>query len=120
MTSSALAVPRGLALRALLAALSLLVAPGLALARGGGGCLEEGTRVATPLGEVPVETLRPGAAVWAVVGGRLQAAAVLAVTRVEPEEYVELAAGGAVVRVTPEHPMQIGAGLFRTAERLEA
>jgi predicted lipid-binding transport protein (Tim44 family) len=120
MTSSALAVTRGLRLRALLAALSLLVAPGLARARGGGGCLEEGTRVATPLGEVPVEALRPGAPVWAVVGGRLQAAAVLAVTRVEPEEYVELSAGGAVLRVTPEHPMQIGAGLFRTAERLEA
>jgi predicted lipid-binding transport protein (Tim44 family) len=111
------AAPRALTL-ALLAASILL--PAAARARGGGGCLEEGTRVATPLGERAVEALRPGAPVWTVVGGRLQPARVMAVTRVEPEEYLELAAGGAVLRVTPEHPLQVAAGVFRTAERLAA
>ena len=116
MTPAVLA--RRLGLPALALALVLLV-PAAALARGGGGCLEEGTRVATPQGEAPVEALRPGAPIWTVADGRLQAAAVMAVTRVEPEELVELAANGAAVRVTPEHPMQIAAGVFRTAGRLE-
>ncbi|HET6438004.1 MAG TPA: TIM44-like domain-containing protein [Anaeromyxobacter sp.] len=112
------AVPGRFRLLALAVALAASFPPATARARGGGGCLSEGTGVATPGGEVPVEALRPGDPVWAVVGGKLRQAEVMAVSRVEPEEYVELAAGQSVLRATGEHPVEIAPGVFRTASRL--
>jgi predicted lipid-binding transport protein (Tim44 family) len=87
--------------------LALCLAATSALARGGGGCFEEGTPVLTPTGEVPIEQLHVGDA---VVGGH-----VVAITRVEPLEYLEVSPG---VRVTAEHPFQIAPGIFRTADRV--
>jgi predicted lipid-binding transport protein (Tim44 family) len=108
------------ALRALAVALAAVVTPAGAWARGGGGCLEQGTRISTPLGEVPVEKLRSGAPVWTVVEGRRVPAEVVAVTQVEPAEYLEFRAGGTLLRATAEHPLEIGAGVFRVASRLQA
>jgi hypothetical protein len=108
------------ALRALAVALAAAVAPAGAWARGGGGCLEQGTLIATPLGEVPVEALRSGAPVWTVVEGKRIPAEVVAVTQVEPTGYLEFRAGRTLLRATAEHPLEVGAGVFRVASRLQA
>src|SRR6266478_7152173 len=88
-------------------AFTLCLATTPAWARGGGGCFEEGTPILTPHGEVPIEQLRVGDA---VVGGQVEA-----ITRIEPEEYLEVGNG---VYVTAEHPFQIAPGVFRVADRV--
>src|ERR1035438_1069127 len=97
---------------------TLLVAS-FAWGRGGGGCLEEGTLIATPAGQVPIEQLARGDAVWAVVDGELQPALIQATVEVAPAEYVEIAAAGRILRVTAEHPLQIDQGVFRVAANLQ-
>ena len=97
---------------------TLLVAS-IAWGRGGGGCLEEGSLIATPAGQVPIEQLARGDAVWAVVDGELQPAIIQATVEVAPAEYVEIAAAGRILRVTAEHPLQIGPGTFRIAANLQ-
>jgi predicted lipid-binding transport protein (Tim44 family)/sortase (surface protein transpeptidase) len=96
---------------------TLLVAS-IAWGRGGGGCLEEGTLIATPAGRVPIEQLARGDAVWTVVDGELQPAMIQATVEVAPAEYVEIAAAGRILRVTAEHPLQIDPGVFRAAANL--
>jgi len=86
--------------------LCTLLAASPAWGRGGGGCLEEGTLIATPAGQVPIEQLR-AAARWAVVDGELQPATIQATVEVDPTEYVEITAAGRILRVTAEHPLQI-------------
>jgi hypothetical protein len=101
--------------------LSVLTA-GEALARGGGGCLEEGTPVLTPAGPVPIERLVAGDTVLAPSGNRLDRAVVQAVVKVHPTAYVELVFDDHTVRVTPEHPLAVApkAGVFRTAASARA
>jgi predicted lipid-binding transport protein (Tim44 family) len=89
-------------------------------ARGGGGCLEAGTLIATPDGEVPIEHLQRGDPVWSVVNGHRERATVQASSQVDPSEYVELSVAGKTLRATSEHPLQTGPGIFRTAESLHA
>ncbi len=103
------------ALAALLTAL-----PSPTLARGGGGCLERGSRVLTPAGEVAIENLRPGDAVLAYAEVTIRTAEVQAVTSVEPENYCELAAGGRSLRLTAEHPIETAPGVFRVASSMRA
>jgi predicted lipid-binding transport protein (Tim44 family) len=86
--------------------------------RGGGGCLEEGTLIDTPAGQVPIERLEPGATVCTVVDGQWRPATVQATSRVEPDDYVEIGVGGRTLRVTAEHPLQTGPGTFRVASSL--
>jgi predicted lipid-binding transport protein (Tim44 family)/uncharacterized membrane protein YgcG len=99
--------------------LCTLLAASLAWGRGGGGCLEEGTLIASPAGPMPIERLKPGDAVWAVVAGQLQSARVEATSQVEPDGYVEITAAGRTLRATAEHPVQIGPGTFRIAADLQ-
>ncbi|MFH1024807.1 MAG: TIM44-like domain-containing protein [Planctomycetota bacterium] len=100
--------------------ISLLALSSPAFARGGGGCLEEGTRVLTPRGETPVESLSPGDAVWAVVGDRRIPATVVARPSVTPDTYLEITLPGKILRVTPEHPIETAPGVFRQASFLRA
>ena len=93
----------------------LLLSPALSWARGGGGCLEEGTPIRTLKGPVAIERLGVGDPVWSMASGRLRKAKVRAVIRVVPEEYLELSAGGTRVRVTPEHPIMVAPGTYRQA-----
>src|SRR5260221_598322 len=81
-------------------------------ARGGGGCFEEGTPILTPRGDVPIEQLRVGDS---VVGGIVRA-----VSRVDPDTYLELTVGTHVLRVTDEHPFLVARGTFRTAATLNS
>ncbi len=98
---------------------TLAVAASRLHARGGGGCLEQGTLIATPHGAVPIEQLRVGDAVWGNRDGRPVAATVQALTRVEPERYLELTVDGRSVRVTPEHPVEVSRGVFVRADHLQ-
>jgi predicted lipid-binding transport protein (Tim44 family) len=102
------------------AALLFLLAPELSWARGGGGCLTEGTRVLTPEGPVAIEKLKKGDAVWSIIDTKLQRAEVQALIKVEPEEYLEVSAGDARLEVTPEHPMMVARGEYRSAGRIQA
>jgi predicted lipid-binding transport protein (Tim44 family) len=95
--------------------LLLLLCPGPSWARGGGGCLEEGTPIRTLKGLVAIEKLEVGDPVWSMDSGQLREAKVRAVIRVVPEEYLELSAGGTRVRVTPEHPIMVAPGTYRQA-----
>jgi predicted lipid-binding transport protein (Tim44 family) len=97
----------------------LLLTASLAWGRGGGGCLEEGTLIATPTGPIPIERLERGDAVWSVVDGQLQPAAVEAKSQVDPTDYVEITAVGRTLRATAEHPVQIDPGTFRIAANLQ-
>ena len=105
-------------MRSIFIFLCTLLVTSIAWGRGGGGCLEEGTLIATPAGQVPVEQLARGDAVWAVVEGELQPAIIQATVEVDPAEYVEIAAAGRLLRVTAEHPLQINRGVFRVAANL--
>ena len=87
--------------------------------RGGGGCLREGTPVATPQGERAVETLKPGDEVYAVCQGRLTPAKVCAVMQVRPDSFCELIIDGRTLLLTSEHPVETDAGEFCIASRLK-
>jgi predicted lipid-binding transport protein (Tim44 family) len=105
-------------MRSIFIFLCTLLVASIAWGRGGGGCLEEGSLIATPAGQVPIEQLARGDAVWAVVDGELQPAIIQATVEVAPAEYVEIAAAGRILRVTAEHPLQIDPGVFRVAANL--
>lgn len=89
-----------------------------AWARGGGGCVEEGSLVLTPNGAVPVERIQTGDKVLSWFGGALRPVSVQARTQVQPDEVLELTVSGAVIRATEEHPFATAPGEFREAGRL--
>jgi len=89
------------------------------LARGGGGCVEQGTQVLTPSGQVPIERLKPGDTVLGVDRKTLRPVTVRSLMKVQPEEYLELSVDGRILRLTSEHPVETAPGVFRIASRLE-
>jgi predicted lipid-binding transport protein (Tim44 family)/3-dehydroquinate synthase class II len=101
------------------ALLLLYLAPELSWARGGGGCLAEGSRVLTPEGAVAVGKLKKGDAVWSVIDGKLRRAEIEALIKAEAEEYLEVSAGDARLEVTPEHPMMVARGEYRFSGRIQ-
>jgi predicted lipid-binding transport protein (Tim44 family)/uncharacterized membrane protein YgcG len=104
----------------LLAALLCLVLRSPELhARGGGGCVEQGTPILTPSGPVPIERLKPGDVVLGVDRQAVLPVVVRSVVQVQPEEYYELNANGRVLRLTAEHPVETDAGVFRMVSRLK-
>ena len=97
----------------------LFLAPSFCFARGGGGCLAEGTPVLTPQGPTPIETLQVGDTVVSFAAGKADVGRVLARTEVQPEEILEIAIAGAILRITPEHPVMVGPGAFLLAKLLK-
>jgi predicted lipid-binding transport protein (Tim44 family) len=97
-----------------------LVVASSAHARGGGGCLEEGTLVQTGQGLVPIERLAGGQALPALTERGFTPARVQALIRVRPREYIEILADGRSIRATPEHPFMVAPGVFRQAGSLRA
>jgi uncharacterized membrane protein YgcG len=102
------------------AAALLLAAASHAHARGGGGCLREGTLVETPRGAMAIERLSAGDPVVTFDRGRFREGRVVATTRVDAGETIELSFPGGAVVATATHPFAIGPGVFRTADRLRA
>jgi|GEM_PF-349761 len=103
------------------ASLGLLVSSGCpCLARGGGGCIEEGTEILAPGGMIPVERLRPGDRVTALVNGCFRESRVAGCTRILSSEFVELVFSNRTLSLTTEHPVSVGKGTFRTAGCLKA
>lgn len=98
--------------------LSLFLAPSLLWARGGGGCLAEGTPVLTPAGPIPIEKLKEGDRVVSLVSGKAALGKVLARMEVRSKEIREFALPGVNLRITPEHPVMVGPGAFLLARRL--
>src|SRR5215471_10130957 len=87
--------------------------------RGGGGCLEQGTLIATPSGEIAIERLQRGDTVWASANGQIVRAEVQSVSEVVPEEYIEIKVSDRILRATREHPIQTGLGTFCIAAKLQ-
>jgi predicted lipid-binding transport protein (Tim44 family)/uncharacterized membrane protein YgcG len=88
-------------------------------ARGGGGCVEQGTQVLTPSGQVPIERLKPGDTVLGVDRQTLRPVIVRSLMEVQPEEYLELFVNGRIMRLTSEHPVETAPGVFRIVSRLK-
>lgn len=99
--------------------LLILFAPALSWARGGGGCLAEGTPVLTPAGPIPIEKLKVGDGVLTIAGGRVQPGRVLARMEVQTDEVLEIAIPGARLRITSEHPVMVGRGQYLLAKLLK-
>ena len=88
-------------------------------ARGGGGCIEQGTPVLTPAGPVPIERLKPGDLVLGMDRQELLPVTVRSLMQVRPGAYLEISVNGRVLRVTAEHPIETAPGVFRWASRLQ-
>lgn len=86
--------------------------------RGGGGCFEQGTLIATPQGLHAIDHLHPGDWVWSNIQGKHEKAKVVAISKVTPEFYLELKLPTGVIRVTDEHLFAIKQGEFRRAANL--
>jgi predicted lipid-binding transport protein (Tim44 family)/uncharacterized membrane protein YgcG len=80
-------------------------------ARGGGGCVEQGTQVLTPSGPVPIERLKPGDTVLGVDRQTLLPVTV--------RSLMQVSVNGRILRVTPEHPIETAPGVFRIASSLK-
>ena len=93
--------------------------PSPSWARGGGGCLVEGTLVLTPSGAVPIERLHAGDRVWSLHEGRLRESQVQVQTEIVAQEILEIFAGGEKLRLTSEHPVMTGTGEYRMANHLK-
>ena len=98
--------------------LGLLGSAAEVFARGGGGCLEAGTGILTPSGEVAIEQLQPGNAVIGLRDGQKIHTTVADVFAVCPQEFIEITQGGRLLRLTPEHPVATGVGQFMAAEKI--
>ena len=107
-----------LPLRTILIALVLWLTAGLAFARGGGGCVQQGGLVDTPGGERAIESLVVGDAVWSWCDGKRVEARVLACYQVEPETFIDITIAGRRLHVTGEHPIATSPGVFRQARQL--
>ncbi len=99
--------------------LVLCLNPVISWARGGGGCLAEGTLVSTPEGPVAIERLKKGDTVWSVAEGRLKRAEVQALTTVNPEEFLEISTSGSRLEVTAEHLLMVGRDEYRLADGIK-
>jgi predicted lipid-binding transport protein (Tim44 family) len=102
----------------LLAVLLMGFTAGPSWARGGGGCLREGTPILAPSGTLAVEKLQVGDVIWGVNGQSLREGWVEGVVKVEVETYLELSTGDESILVTPEHPVMVGPGEFRNAGQI--
>ncbi|CEG57399.1 polymorphic toxin-type HINT domain-containing protein [Legionella fallonii] len=86
--------------------------------RGGGGCFEQGTLIATPQGSRAIEQLHPGDWVWGNVQGKHTKAKVVSTSKVNPGHYLELKLATGLIHVTKEHLFATKQGEFHRAANL--
>ena len=82
--------------------------------KGGGGCFPAGTRIATPVGPVAIETVQPGTVVLTGQGGT----AVVEATFFTRARVLTLVTDAGTLRTTAEHPILCADGTFRLAGNL--
>ena len=81
----------------------------------GGGCFPAGTRIATPAGSTPIETLIPGCAVLGVdAAGLCSTSAVRQLFR-QRDALTILRTDRGELRTTAEHPLRLFNGVFQNA-----
>jgi predicted lipid-binding transport protein (Tim44 family) len=100
--------------------LLFLLTPALSWARGGGGCLAEGTPVLTPTGPIPIERMKVGDEVVTIASGKAQRGRVLARMEVRSDEVLEVSTSGAKLRITSEHPVMVSQGEYLLAKLLKS
>ena len=100
--------------------LLFLLAPALSWARGGGGCLVEGTPVLTPEGPIPIEKLKVENRVVSIAAGKAQLGRVLTRMEVQSDEVLEVSTPGARLRITSEHPVMVRRGEYLLAKLLKS
>ena len=81
-------------------------------------CVETGTLIATPEGQVPVEQIRDGDRILAYdsSSGRLVEARAGHTASREVDEVLEIRVGGRVLRVTEDHPLMTRRGWVRAGD----
>ena len=99
--------------------LSLCLTPHVSWARGGGGCLAEGTLVLTPEGMVGIQELKKGDLIYSVTARGLQKTRVQALLAAQPEEYTEVSTFRSRLEVTSEHLVMVDHGEYRLANLLQ-
>lgn len=72
-------------------------------ARGGGGCLIEGTYINTPNGETPIENLQKGDYVLSWSGTQIIPAKVIQLIKIDTDEYIEITTPQGIIKTTKEH-----------------
>jgi len=88
-------------------------------ARGGGGCLMQGTPVLTPSGVLPIESLKQGDPVLGVIDNTIIPATIQSVIRTFPHDIYEIVVDDLTLRVTADHPIETRPGIFRIASSLK-
>ena len=106
-------------LTTLLSLVLLYVLPSSLHARGGGGCLIQGTPVLTPSGPIAIDKLKQGDVVLGVLNACSLPVIVESVLQVHPDKYFEIIINGRGLFVTAEHPVGTQAGVFRIASSLK-
>ncbi len=97
---------------------ALIVASFNSWSRGGGGCFEQGTLIATPQGPRAIEQLHTGDWVWGNIQGKRKITKIVSTSKVIPEYYLELKLTTGIIHVTKEHLFAIKQGEFRRAANL--
>jgi predicted lipid-binding transport protein (Tim44 family) len=85
---------------------------------GGGGCFPAGTKIATPLGPVPIETLVSGDEVLSVDSNGHTVRTPVKVLFISKSPVMQVSIGDEILAATEEHPVAIGRGRFRQAGEL--
>lgn len=84
-------------------------------------CIEEGTMISTPSGQVPVEQIQDGDVVFAFDSSteQLVEAHVQGTAQRDVEELIEIEVEGAVIRASLEHPFLTQRGWIKAGDLLE-
>jgi len=94
------------------------LAGGLAVHNKGGGCFPAGTRIETPLGQVPIETLVRGDAILTIDASGFPVETQVEEILVSRNTVWRIDTDHGTLLTTPEHPMALGDGNFCEAGRL--
>lgn len=83
--------------------------------KGGGGCFASGTRVETPHGAVPIESLAPGANVLAIGSDGAVLEATVEGVYATRSNLLDIQTEAGTLTTTREHPLQLSGGGFLQA-----
>ena len=90
-------------------------ANGVAVHNKGGSCLPAGTRISTPQGEMAIESLQPGNAVYGIDARGAEVTTAIEFVEATQSALWIIETDLGVLRTTAEHPLLAGNGDFRAA-----